>query len=400
MPKKLTLKHAQDLAKSRGGECLSTEYKNTKTLMSWLCEYGHQFIATYNSLRTGSWCKECASMLSERICRLYLELLFTEKFMKQRPDCLRTEGGGRLELDGYCNKLGIGFEHNGDQHNKSVKYYGGQEAFEKLKIRDQNKIRLCEKNGIKLIIIPQLFTTIKLNDLSIFVYNELIRLDIKIPNNFYKININDIHLYSNKIDEMKEIANKKGGILLSDFYVHDKDKLKWCCSEKHIWTATPHDIKDGTWCPECAKKIIGDKNRKYTIEDMKEIAIQHNGKCLSSSYKTIEEFLEWQCENNHIWSAPANNIKNMGHWCPTCAGNQKKNIKDMQRVAFERNGECLSIHYTNNSTQLSWKCSKNHIWTATPCNIVNRNSWCPECAAIARGAARKGKKNKPRTPKQ
>lgn len=47
------------LAATKKGKCLSNNYVNVKTKLSWKCEKGHQFEATPDSIRKGVWCKEC-----------------------------------------------------------------------------------------------------------------------------------------------------------------------------------------------------------------------------------------------------------------------------------------------------------------------------------------------------
>ncbi|RAR50065.1 hypothetical protein C7401_14357 [Paraburkholderia unamae] len=55
-----TIGQMQDLARSRGGECLSTVYPGTHGKIEWLCAKGHAWHATVNSVWRGSWCPECA----------------------------------------------------------------------------------------------------------------------------------------------------------------------------------------------------------------------------------------------------------------------------------------------------------------------------------------------------
>lgn len=60
---KLTLHHAQEVAKNKNGKCLSEKYKNVDTKLKWECEFGHQWEATlYNVRKIGSWCPECAGV--------------------------------------------------------------------------------------------------------------------------------------------------------------------------------------------------------------------------------------------------------------------------------------------------------------------------------------------------
>ena len=54
------LKIANQIAKSKGGKCLSTKYINNSTKMQWKCKKNHKWSATLNNVKNNnSWCKEC-----------------------------------------------------------------------------------------------------------------------------------------------------------------------------------------------------------------------------------------------------------------------------------------------------------------------------------------------------
>jgi len=113
------------------------------------------------------------------------------------------------------------------------------------------------------------------------------------------------------------------------------------------------------------------------MSDMRKIAKAKNGKCLSIKYKNMNSKLMWQCKFGHIWYSKASNVK-YGTWCPYCVG-RNKTIKDMQIVAKQRNGKCLSKKYINPTTKLTWQCSEGHKWKANPNSILN-GRWCSRCA--------------------
>jgi predicted RecB family nuclease len=54
------------------------------------------------------------------------------------------------------------------------------------------------------------------------------------------------------IEDMKNLAKKRGGKCLSVKYINSTTKLKWQCKEGHEWEVAPTNIKSGTWCPWCA----------------------------------------------------------------------------------------------------------------------------------------------------
>ena len=178
------------------------------------------------------------------------------------------------------------------------------------------------------------------------------------------------------IEEMQSIAESRGGKCLSKVYLRVDKKLKWQCSKGHIWEAVPNNIKyGGTWCPECASK------KKLTIEEMKSIAKQKGGKCLSKEYFSTDKKLKWECSKGHIWKVAINDIKYRGNWCPECAGNKKLKIEEMWEIAKSRGGKCLSEVYLRVDKKLKWQCNKGHIWKATTNDIKYRGNWCPECAS-------------------
>ena len=53
------------------------------------------------------------------------------------------------------------------------------------------------------------------------------------------------------IREMREIAEARGGKCLSKQYVNTETKLLWQCSKGHKWEAKPGNVKNGSWCPHC-----------------------------------------------------------------------------------------------------------------------------------------------------
>jgi len=58
LTKEYILKDVQELAKSRGGQCLSTEFIDIKSKLKWKCGRGHEFEATPRLILAGHWCPE------------------------------------------------------------------------------------------------------------------------------------------------------------------------------------------------------------------------------------------------------------------------------------------------------------------------------------------------------
>ncbi len=127
--------------------------------------------------------------------------------------------------------------------------------------------------------------------------------------------------------------------------------------------------------------------KKLTLQDMQALARERGGKCLSQEYTNNKTKLLWECEEGHRWEAEPRNIK-FGQWCPKCAGKKKLTLQDMQLLSRERGGKCLSQEYINNQTKLLWECGVGHKWEALPYS-VKRGTWCWTCYLLRRANQRK-----------
>jgi len=92
-------------------------------------------------------CKQCKESKLETEVRNILktnEISF--KYDVRNVDWLKP-----LTLDFYIENKKIGIECQGEQHFRSIKYFGGDVDFEKRVINDNLKSKLCFENGIKLL---------------------------------------------------------------------------------------------------------------------------------------------------------------------------------------------------------------------------------------------------------
>jgi len=119
--------------------------------------------------------------------------------------------------------------------------------------------------------------------------------------------------------------------------------------------------------------------RKLTIEEMRLLADSRGGYCLSTKYINNHTKLKWQCERGHEWFATPGHIQ-QGRWCAECSGKKRKTIEEMKVLARNRGGYCISTEYINNKTKLSWQCNEGHTWMASAGNVINNGTWCAVCA--------------------
>ena len=437
---KFSIKDMQELAKSRGGECLSKNYLGARENHKWRCNLKHEWEATPSNIKTkNSWCPKCSEATDERITRQFYEALFGKEFKKAYPSWLLSPKGNRMHLDGYNEALKLAFEHQGSQHyNYSQFFHKTKERFLRIQQHDKLKGEQCKQHGVKLMNVPH---TVKVEEREKFIRSEVKRLGIKATMNPNKIDYSKFRLNTeDKLKQMQDLALSRGGKLISKKYINAHTDLEWQCEKGHSWKANPNNIKNnakgrsglkGNWCPDCVqrrkytindvKKVARDKGgdclskiyersqgkltwkcknnhefsasffnvkinnswcpeckKEDTLHKYKNIAIEKGGQCLSESFKTVNTKLNWTCKDGHEWMASPNSIRN-GSWCPTCTGKKRNTIEDMRAIAKSYKGECLSEKYLGGKEYLNWRCKNGHEWTATPNNIKSHKNWCQEC---------------------
>jgi hypothetical protein len=118
------------------------------------------------------------------------------------------------------------------------------------------------------------------------------------------------------LNDMKALAESRGGTLLSDQFINVYKKLRWKCGNGHDWYATPSAVYRGYWCPLCTWRAEF-ANRRYQLQTLQKIAVSHSGMCLSTQYVNDSTPLRWQCARGHQWDATPKDVRK-GGWCPRC----------------------------------------------------------------------------------
>lgn len=185
------------------------------------------------------------------------------------------------------------------------------------------------------------------------------------------------------LEDMKKWALEKGGVCLSKSFKGRESKLRWKCAAGHEFEYTPKKVRKGLWCTKCTI----DKERLESLELMKILAAEREGKCLSTDYFSSEDHLEWECKNGHQFKKSRDKVKQLTaeNWCGKCnttERSRKREVKMLGKIhqyAEEKDGKFLSDTYQNPETTLKFMCSKGHVWETKAHNIVFSQSWCPEC---------------------
>jgi len=311
--RKKTLEDIQELARSRGGECLSTKYDGNKTELKWRCAEGHEFYRRPNTIQQGAaWCTECTVHLRERLVRACFEEIFNDQFPKTRPSWLLSDTGRKIELDGFNKRLSLAFEHHGEQHYRRLPYFQRTpDAFRRQLKIDELRRNECQRQGVTLIEIPY---TVPVDDLFSHVLGALDELRVSYPPDASKKKLSNApSLRGTYLKEIRETARKHGLVLISHEYKGSQKPLKFECLSGHQFMRRPANLNRGaTNCPHC----IG--IAPFSIEFMRAYSRKRNAECLSTVYENNKQQLEWRCrKHNHVFSQPWNKVST-GRWCRFC----------------------------------------------------------------------------------
>lgn len=135
-----------------------SDFKNSysnHTYWNCKCECGNTCIVMGANLRKGC-TTSCGCLLSkgeEVIGNLLEEADIIYKSQKTFETCRFDNTGALARFDFYVNNSYL-IEYDGEQHFKSVGYFGGDEQFIIQQQRDNYKTQWCRENNIPLIRIP------------------------------------------------------------------------------------------------------------------------------------------------------------------------------------------------------------------------------------------------------
>ncbi|CAG9266286.1 conserved hypothetical protein [Burkholderia diffusa] len=364
-----TLEQMQDIAASRGGQCLSTEYRHQRVPLRWRCAAGHEWESTAAVVKD-HWCPHCqhersrtglgrmreiaaergGQCLSDRYVKAgsFLKWQCAEGHVWEAT-AAKTQGG---QWCPYCS----GRRYLLADMQALAHAHGGT-CLSEAYVSVRHSLQWQCQRGHTWWATPAVVVR--------GVWCQSCRLENK---------------FSAGLTRMRELAAQRGGRCLSESYGNTDTPLTWQCDKGHVWEMKPASIlRHGRWCPFCSGR------RKYTLASMQALAREQSGECLATTFQSVHDRLQWRCAAGHVWSAQAEKVV-AGRWCAQCRQERKRgrDMARMQALAAQRGGQCLSESYLGANTPLTWQCGKGHRWEMAPADISRGGRWCPSCSGRRR----------------
>jgi hypothetical protein len=364
-----TIGQMQVLAAKNHGRCVSTEYINNVTALTWECSNGHAFEAAPVRIKRGAFCPYCLRRGAKGIGDFLLKD-FRRMARARGGECLSTKYTNAHDYLRFRCQLGHEFE--AAAHAVTLRSWCPECAHTKRPTLERINALSQERGGectSKAYVNAQGMLSFRCARKHTFTLpwsrlkaggwcRKCWKLDPREPDQM-------------GLGELSELVERLGGECLSRDYEGANHKHQFRCRAGHTWETTPRGLKKGVWCGECTGQA------KITIEEMRETAAFRGGRCLSKECRSNREKLAFECQYGHRWSATPGTVRH-GTWCPRCLDTAPKlGIERMMALAKKRGGLCTSPSYHSPTQRLRFRCAEGHVWSAREPMV--RREWCPRC---------------------
>jgi hypothetical protein len=350
----------RDIAASRGGKLISTEYVKNDHPLLFEDAAGNRFPALPLNVERGSW-SPYEGRVSEAVCRQAFEHIFKSEFPLRR-DILRRPGKRCLELDGFAENVtingqhvDIGMEYHGPHHFGRAAYATDEEQL-KVQEHDRERRQLCADMGIILIEVEEFDSKRGYN--PAYVLEHVIKhiksmldlhgLSLPIIEPGFEINLTNINDGVRILAEMREYAEKQSGKLISTAYLNAETPLIFEDAKSNQFPKRTSEIRSGAWSPYESNCV---RDKDYHYAELRRIVEENGGILISPEYLGAFTKLQIMDADGWVFSQCPDALK-AGKWSPRVSRNGAKHLSEVAQIADVYGCKLISTTYIDNKTSL------------------------------------------------
>ena len=374
-----------NIAASRGGQCLSSSYRNNLTKLRWRCARGHEWEAVPGSIvssakHKGSWCPICVGKLPK-------ELAF------EKLSGLATARGGALLSMSYHNAITplrwrCAKDHEWEAIPDAVKHgtwcpvCGGSYPLNLAIMQDY-----AQKRGGACLSAKYVNSKTHLHWECAEGHEWTAKPDHVLKGHWCPICSAGVseRICRALLERMTGVRfskarppwlrSKRGGQMEFDGYAPPLGVAFEYHGEQHykpnaFFHKNPQAFKQRQQDDEQKRRLC--RRRKVILLEVP-YRIPHEQLQAYLASLLDRADLGVICDRTPI------KIAQLDVW-------RRKDCNDARALAISRGGALISDYYINNNTRLRWRCAQGHEWEATP-GSIKRGTWCPIC-----GDKRSGRK--------
>src|SRR5206468_4564982 len=189
------------------------------------------------------------------------------------------------------------------------------------------------------------------------------------------------------LEQLRRIARARNGVLLSRAYLGDATKLRWRCSQGHVFLQRPTSVKQGKWCRLCGWVRAAATHRAPGAEALRHIVAGRGGAILSDWHVNAVT-VRFRCAQGHEWETVPGSVLR-GSWCRRCSNEARTaTLRDgvlhrLSELARKHGGEVLGPVIAPGLTRYQLRCAQGHLWRSLPATIEH-GAWCQACVRESR----------------
>lgn len=372
----------QQHALSLGGECISEEYHGAKTKLRWKCAAGHEWLAIPDSVRRGTWCPHCGGSMPLTLAVMH--------------ETARAKGGECLSTH-YVNSNEKLRWRCAEGHEWEAVAYHVRAGHWCPTCAAGNSERICKDVFEQMFgkpfpkLKPRWLLNTRGKKMELDGYCEELKLAFEYHGTQHYDHVGFFHKGGKSLEKRKSDDDLKEGLcvehgvrlIVIPYTVPMGEVPQYVLrAVQELGLAVPMKRSEQV---KVAEFVLPEK-----LAAMQRLAEPKGGKCLATAYVNNNTKLRWQCAVGHEWNAIPGSIQR-GSWCPACAGRFSPNdaLRNLREIAYAKGGSCLSDQYIEGRLKLRWRCAEGHEWDAAP-NNIRGGSWCPVCAKKTMGGKRLG----------
>lgn len=178
---------------------------------------------------------------------------------------------------------------------------------------------------------------------------------------------------------IKEIAESKGGKLLSTVYVDCEKNLEFVDKEGNFFKKPAIRIKKNEWSPFENGRVMN--NPEYHLNRIRKIVESKGGKLISTEYINSNIKLELEDKNSMRFFMSARDLSR-NHWSPyeqnRVMNDPEYHLDILKRIAESKGGKLISTEYLGAKVKLEFEDSKKRRFFMTPDDVKGKEGrWSP-----------------------
>lgn len=230
-------------------------------------------------------------------------------------------------------------------------------------------------------------TTYEHSEKNITIINKYNIEKIVLPGNCKKLKLNNEYWtfdglmndrQKNELAIIKEIAEAKGGKLISTIYVDCDKNLEFLDKNGNYFKKPGIRIKKNEWSPYENGRVIN--NPEYHLSELRKIAESKGGRLISTEYINGYTKLKLEDKNGMIFFMRGTDLRR-NHWSPfesNTVRDPEYHLNILKKIAKKKGGKLISSEYLGAKTKLEFEDSKQRRFFMTPDDVKGEQGrWSP-----------------------